>query len=133
MKITLPAVEREIVGTRFSYAGSETVYFAGERPSKGNFKPVTTPVYENRLTSKVAFDYDFKLKTRLLGGAYFGLTVVLFPVGVTIGLGAFVYSAVRDVITAVSKRARVFAGATGDFAEIVYWEARSALRDIINP
>lgn len=88
MKLNVPAIERIEVGYRYAYRGSETIFYDNDRPNILAMKPVHSPVYDYRATSRTVFDYDFKLKRRLLGvAATAGLLGIaaISPVVITAG------------------------------------------------
>lgn len=117
MKITVPAIKREAVGTRFSYAGSETVYFAGERPSQGGFKPKVTTVYDTTLTSKVAFDYDFQIARRVNGVAVLAFTGIFAAfVAVPVVIGTTAYGVLKEAGRAGYARLQYAGSVVGDVA-----------------
>ncbi len=105
MKITVPAIQRETVGWRFSYVGSETVYYdVGRRTNKPSLRQRVTAVYETRVVPKVAFDYDFQIARRLTGVSLLAITAVAVGVAVPVLAAASIFAVVRDAVEAGLRR-----------------------------
>lgn len=115
MKITLPRIVRERVGTAYTYPGVDRIYFADDRPnvyevSEGKARPI----YEPRLQYETVFDYDFRIAQRAVAAGRLTLFVstlaFITPLALVYVAGAFIGSGIErlaDAIGSLNDRAGV--------------------------
>lgn len=106
MKIILPRIVRERVGTAYTYPGVDRIYFADDRPNVYNVtEGKAQPIYEPRLQYQTVLDYDFKIATRAANaGRLLLFTVSLLavtPAAVIYAVGDFIGAGLRRFVDAL--------------------------------
>ncbi len=134
MKITLPRVVRERVGTAYTYPGVDRIYFADDRPNVYNVSEgKAQPIYEPRLQYQTVLDYDFQFEARARGALGAAAGLLLGTAALAVIPVAFVYYVVRDLVSSIRVVAADAANAAGYVVSETRDIVREGLRRVTNP